>query len=248
MTKINKSIYLLASIVIIAAAIWALTNSVRKSPEKQAQNYQAIEGAKASSYEVADGVLDTKDTDMTIGLQQNAKLKIFVYEDYASPYSAQLADTLGQVETDHLSSMSESEVIIIARPFVVANSSLSKEAALAVMCAKELGKGNEMRKLVLAAAGAGSLQEGGFGIYANNLGIDTDAFTACLTNEEKSVKLDEAMAEATNYLVLGAPTMFVGDEMILGARPYSDFVDSNGDAIEGLKSLVERKLQSILKI
>ena len=48
---------------------------------------------------------------------------------------------------------------------------------------------------------------------------------------------------AANFSVYGAPTVFIGEEMIVGARPYSNFTDSNGDEIEGLKQVIARQLK-----
>ena len=238
MTKTSKIFYLAAAgVVFIAVIIVFLSN---RGQEKQvAENYQPIEGAKASSYEPASGVLEINKDDNIIG-SIKAPLKIFVYEDYASEYSADLAETLSKIASE-----SDDKLVVIARPFVLSGSSFSREAALAVLCAKDVNKWEEMRALLLASAKEGGAKTDSFRAQAATLELNEEVFNTCLTNEEKSVKLEAVMNEAEKSLILGAPTMFVGDEMILGARPYNDFIDSNGDVIEGLKAVVERKLKGI---
>jgi protein-disulfide isomerase len=236
MTKTKKVLYLAAAIVVVAVTVVALASG-RGKEKNVAENYQPIVGAKASSYEPVVGALEIGVNDNLIG-SEKAPLKIFVYEDYSNIYTADLAETLNKLKLEF-----DDKFVIISRPYALAGSSLSREAALATICAKDLGKKwEEMRIALLTATKNGTLQSGGLSLVAADIDINEEEFNACLTNEEKSVKLDAVMSDAEKSLVLGAPTMFVGDEMILGARPYSDFVDSNGDAIEGLKTVVERKI------
>jgi protein-disulfide isomerase len=135
------------------------------------------------------------------------------------------------------------QLTIIFRPFIPKNSPLAKVSALAVDCAGDQGKWREMRALLFDRAKAENLNFSDFGKYANQLGLEEKAFSACLTNQEKSLKIEGLNAEAKGYNVLGAPTIFIGDEIILGARPYDDYVDSNGDNIEGLKTVIENKIK-----
>ena len=70
--------------------------------------------------------------------------------------------------------------------------------------------------------------------------ISKEDFADCLAglpSLEKSAKLSES---AKDYAVIGAPTIFINDSLIVGARPYEDYVDSNGDKVDGLKTIIER--------
>ncbi len=240
MTNTKKIWYLLAALLIITATALAFISSRKPKTEMVTGDpYQAIAGAKTSSYEPVGEILNLAADDNIIG-EPTAPLAIFVYEDYASPYSAELATTLKRIISE-----SGDKLAVVIRPFVTVGNNISREGALALMCAADADKFTEMRDLILNAAKEGSLVAGGFGPYATQLGLDESAFNACLTNEEKSVKLEAVMAEADKNLVLGAPTIFVGNEMIIGARPYSDFVDSNDDAIEGLRAVIDRQLNQL---
>lgn len=195
----------------------------------------AIEGVQAQSY-LASNIPSLQDTDKIFG-SGKAPLKIFVYEDYTSPYSAALADTLDRIKAE-----SGDNLALVVRPYVVNNSLFAAEAARAVDCAGEQGKWREMRALLFVKAK--NLQDARADLtsYVQQIGLNNDKFQLCLTNAEKSGKIEKAATEAENYSVQGAPTIFIGDDMILGARPYDDFTDSNGDKIEGLKTVIARKL------
>jgi len=239
MINTKKIWYLLAAMAVILITTVALMSN-KKEVEKTPKNpYQAIDGAKTNSYEPVGESLELTTDDNVIG-NKKAELIVFVYEDYSSPYSAVLAETLSRINSEL-----DNKLTIAIRPFVTAGNNISREGALTLMCAQDEGKFSEMRNVILTAAKEGSLQEGGFNVYANQLGIDETAFNNCLTNEEKSLKLEAIMAEADKNLVIGAPTIFIANEMIIGARPYSDFVDSNGDAVEGLKAVVDRQLSAV---
>jgi protein-disulfide isomerase len=234
----KKNLWYLVVIVLIAA-VTILALLVSQNPKTEpvtGDPYQPINGAKINSYEPVGETLTKTNDDNIIGSKE-ALLTIFVYEDYASPYSTDLATTLKRIISE-----SGDKLAVVVRPFVTAGNNFSREGALALMCAADADKFEAMRDLVLADAKEGKLQAGVFNTYATSLGIEENTFSACLTNEEKSVKLEAVIAEADKNLVLGAPTIFVGNEMIIGARPYSDFVDSNGDAIEGLRAVIDRQL------
>ncbi len=232
-------LYLGAGLILIAFTIFALLNYQTNPTAEVTSELVTITDARANSYQPILGGLEVKENDLVIG-SEKAPLKIFVYEDYSSPLSATLADTLNK-----LSKENNGRLAIVVRPFVLNGNSISLDAALAYTCALEAGKGEEMRAKLFALAKEDNFNTPAVTEEAKNLKINEAEFQDCLTNQEKSLKLEEGMNEAKANLVLGAPTMFVGDEMILGARPYSDFVDSNGDAIEGLKTVVDRKLNGI---
>jgi len=229
-------LYLGAAVILLVITVFAIINYRAGLPQAPAPVFETIDNARANSYWPILGGIEIKEGDLIIG-SDKADLKIFVYEDYSSHLSATLADTLNQLNQEN-----KGRLAIVARPFILSGSSLSQEAALAYACALEENKGEEMRAKLFTLAKENNFSALAVLEEARNLKINEEKFQACLTNQEKLLKLEEGMIEARANLVLGAPTMFVGDEMILGARPYSDFVDSNGDAIEGLKTVVDRKL------
>lgn len=237
--KRQNSIFFLGllAVIVIAAGLIVVLRKGNSLPAQGLDNVK-IAGAQAQTY-AADKTPEAAAGDLVFG-SPSALLKIFVYEDYSSLYSATLADTL-----EKINQAAGNKLAIIVRPFILKNSPLSRPAALLVSCAGDSGQGQAMRALVFAQVKNNLLSQNKFGDYATQLGLKADNLLACLTNQAKSEKMDGLQAEAASYGVIGAPTMFVGSEMVVGARPYDDYVDSSGDKIEGLKTVVERKLSEL---
>lgn len=223
-------------VLVLAAVIIRIGQSRRTANLGDSQRNSGINSAQAESYEALQRPSWEKD-DLVFGVD-GTPFKIFVYEDYSDLYSANLADTLEKIRQS-----AGEEAAIIVRPFIASNSDLSRQAALAVACAAEQGKWKEMRALVFSQVKNQQFETEKIDPALDQLDLDGEEFQTCLTNKEKSERIDKVMAEAKDYSVIGAPTIFVGDEMVPGARPYDDYVDSSGNKIEGLKSMVERKMR-----
>lgn len=190
--------------------------------------------AEAQSFTVQKSPEEQPD-DLVLG-KREAELKIYVFEDYTSPFSASLADSLEKLRLDF-----SDDLAIIIRPYTK-NSDLAKQSGAAVLCAAEQGKARELRALYFSQLKNGQSIDP---ILPNNLkqvGLEESDFSACLTNSDKLAKIEQAEAAAESWQVYGAPTIFVGDELIPGARPYDDYTDADGEVVAGLKTMVAKKL------
>ncbi|MFA6995569.1 MAG: thioredoxin domain-containing protein [Patescibacteria group bacterium] len=236
--KINKKLLIISAILTMLIIVIVVSVFARKSVSlidsgKSSVNISTT-GIIAQSY-AAEKLPTWQDGDKIFG-SSNAPLKIFVYEDYASIYSANLADTLYKISTEY-----GNQVAVIVRPYSK-GSSFTFLAAAAVDCAGAQGKWQEMRSLIFSGVKNGKFMAADSNTEAQQIGLNVDSYKACLTKVQKSGKIEQTTKDEIATIIQGAPTMFVGEEMILGARPYDNYVDSNGDKIEGLKQVVERKL------
>lgn len=235
----NNKKYLISIIIVVIVLLAALILKITKNKAADlvpaAKNISAKE-VQAQSYLAGKTPALNKD-DMIFGSSE-AVLKIFAYEDYSNLYSANLADTLERLRQEN-----NGRLAIVVRPYILESSPLSKIAAQVMICAREQEKWKEMRALLFANVKNRQLNASDFLIYAKNAGLKEKDFATCLTNVEKSGKIEQAQQEAETYGVLGAPTMFIGEELILGARPYDDYTDSSGDQIEGLGGLIKRLIE-----
>lgn len=238
--KATPIFYIAAMVVILVAVVLVLISLNFSKQPVLPENFSAIEGAQANSYLVSADILEEQEADVLLG-DKKASLNILVYEDYANIFSAQLASTLEQIEAEF-----NGQVAITIRPFVMPGSVNSQEAAMAYLCSQDFSKGKEMRLKLWEDLQDEKGVVVDMASLAQSLKIDESKFFNCLTSQEKLLTLENLQQDAKKSLVLGAPTLVIGDEMILGARPYGDFIDSNGDAIEGLKTIVERKLTEAL--
>ncbi|MDD2258070.1 hypothetical protein EOL72_01770 [Candidatus Falkowbacteria bacterium] len=167
-----------------------------------------------------------------------APIKVVVYEDYASQFSADNADNLDKVRSEFGKS-----VAVIVRPFAVRGNTDSLILAMAVRCAGEQGEWEKMRIRIFELLREDKITEQSLMTTAQELKINQEDFISCLTDIEKQgIILQETAAAKTNS-VYGAPTLFINDDIIVGARPYEDYIDSDGKEVEGLKTIVSQYLQ-----
>ena len=233
-------IALMVIAVLIFAAVLFLNNHL-DAKRKNKQNISEIketvinEGQQQSFLSSEIPVLN--DDDFYSG-NKEAKLKIFVYEDYTDVFSAELNKSLNQARNDF-----GNDLFFIYRPYNINHDNVSLRAAIAVSCAADQGKGQAWRNKTLAATAADILSLDSWQAWSDELNLNNEDFKNCLTNQQKKERIEELMTQASTYSVHGSPTLFVGNDMIVGARPYQTFTDSNGDEIEGLKQVIERQLK-----
>jgi len=238
----KKSIKLIACLtigaIVIFLSVLLLNNrsGSKDADQKAADSLYGTAPENQQSFSVANLPVRTEE-DFFTGPGDEAA-DIIVYEDYADSYSADFADILNQAKNEF-----GDKINLVYRPFNVASASLSDTAALAVRCAADQNQGEPYRAKVFEAFKAGQLSQDKLTVLAVATGVNKEDFASCLTNSEKRKKIEESMANAENFSVTGAPTVFVGDEMIVGARPYETFTDSNNDEIEGLKQVIARQLK-----
>jgi len=168
----------------------------------------------------------------------SAAVKIVVYEDYSNIFSANDADNIKKLETEF-----GNKVVVAVRPYAIRQKPISLEAAMAIECASNQNKWEDMRDGIFRAVKTSSLTSEGIKGWARQIGLDQDKFNKCLTDTEKQGIMLQVATDAQKFSVYGAPTIFVNDELVIGARPYEDYTDGTGTKIEGLHSLVARQIE-----
>ena len=166
-----------------------------------------------------------------------APLSLVVYEDLSQPFAADFDNTLEKAKSRY-----GVDIVIAYRPFVLGNS-LSRSSALVLECAFRDGKGWELRKEILSITKDKRLTEENLAQAYEKVGLKKEDYGKCLADPDLAAKLQEKNVQASDYGVVGTPTVFVGEEMINGARPFEDFTDSNNDRIEGLSTVINRNLK-----
>jgi len=166
-----------------------------------------------------------------------AVVKVVVYEDYSNIFSADNAENIKKLETEF-----GNKIVVAVRPYATREKPMSLSAAMAIECASEQGKWQEMRDGIFNVIKAGSLNIEGINGWAKQIGLDQNKFSNCLTDVTKQGIMLQVAADAQKFSVYGAPTIFINNELVVGARPYEDYTDETGLKIEGLKSLVSRQI------
>ena len=71
-------------------------------------------------------------------------------------------------------------------------------------------------------------------VIAKQLGLDTEAFNACLDEGRYRDKVAADYGEGRRREVTGTPTFFVGQTMVVGAKPYGEFKTAIEDELAKL--------------
>lgn len=235
-TTNNKIIYIGLAIIVVVVLAFIIFSKKDEEQFSKRIDFRAIDDAVAGTFIAPSELSNSQDYDLLLG-KDKAQLKLVVYEDYSSPYSADLAKTLEVLQAEY-----KDELALVVRPFL-AKESASAQIMTSYLCAHQLGKAKEARADLLSR-----LEQGLIAFdqadFISTLKLKEKDFNACLTAEASQEVVENIRQTAKANNIIGVPTILVGTEMISGARPYGDYVDSNGDAIEGLKTVVERNLAS----
>ncbi len=158
----------------------------------------------------------------TLG-QADAPVTIVEYSDFQCPYCAVAArELMPQVEENFINAgLAKLEYRHMA--FLGQESVWAAEAS---ECAREQDRFWDYHdKLFSSQRGE---NRGAFSIdnlkgFAQELGLDTMAFNACLDSHRYASAVREETEQARRAGVDSTPTFFVGDTVIDGARPYEEF-------------------------
>jgi len=233
MLSLSKKILwvsLVAVVIMTFGFTFWIINLSQKTSVNQIKAIIAAQPAAATSaqtYQV-DKAPQIQDGDWIMG-DKLAPIRIFVFEDYASIYSAEFNATVERLKTEYTD-----KIVFIFRPFISKSDPLSALGSQAMVCAGD--DWASMRTNIFSLVKENKLTIAGLSEAASS----KEGLAECLAglpSLEKSAKLSES---AKDYAVIGAPTIFINDSLIVGARPYDDYVDSNGDKVDGLKTIIER--------
>ena len=167
----------------------------------------------------------------------DAPIQIIVYSDFSCPFSAKFYDTAEQIKEEF-----SDDAVMAFRHYPSIGRVYAMQAAIASECAAEQGKFWEMRGKLFENNKENKLSPEQFKKNALEIGIDTAKFNKCLEAEKYKDKIYAQMRDGRNYGAGGSPTIFVNGEPFPGAYPFEDFIRSNNDEEEGMKSIIERHL------
>ena len=168
-----------------------------------------------------------------------APVQLIAYNDFQCGYSAQFTSVLEQVKDEF-----NEQVVIAVRHFPLRSNSRAYQAALAAECAAEQDKFWEMHDKLFSSQDNGFSTEV-FENFAIELELDTTRFNDCLDEEKYKDKIQTQIEQGKSCGVTGTPGIFVNTEPHAGAVPFEDFTDSQDREREGMKSIIERHLNSI---
>ncbi len=146
---------------------------------------------------------------------ENAKVVIVEFSDYACPYCAMFENT---VLPKILSNYGD-KIKVVFKDFPV-HGEKSMQAANAARCAGEQGKFWDFHRLLFRNQMQWSKNQSIFIKYAKNLGLNVSKFKACMESKKYYSAIEKDRREGMSLGVSGTPTIFVNGIKLVGMQPY----------------------------
>lgn len=142
------------------------------------------------------------------------KLNVVELADFQCPFCRALHPDLAKVLAEH-----ERDVHFVRLMMPLASHAQARDAARLYVCADEQGKAAPMADLLFTAESIGASDAEALGARA---GLDLAKLRACLASERPGARVDAEVARVRKAGFEGLPTVWIGDEKLLGLRPEAD--------------------------
>ena len=145
-----------------------------------------------------------------------AKLTIYEYSDFQCPFCATARKNVEEVLHAY-----PDTVRLEYRYYPLASHPRGYASALAGECAEEQGKLWPMHDLMFENQNA--LEDTDLERYALQSGLNVATFKECVSSQQAAQKVDADKAQGDALGVQGTPTFFIGQSVVVGAQPVSNF-------------------------
>ena len=173
--------------------------------------------------------------DLVRGAGPEAPVQLVVFSAFDCAYCAELVPILDRLEQAY-----PGQLRIIHRHAPLEGlDSAAATAAEASECAAEQGRFWDYHHAVFAGR---DIEEAGLFAAANKIGLDSTAFTTCLTSRRHSTSVEADLAEAERVDVTGVPTLFLNGIRIRGAKPYDEIQGYIESELEALPTLAAQQI------
>ncbi len=177
----------------------------------------------------------------------DAPVVIEEFSSYQCPYCARyVQETYPHVVANYVET---GKVKYVFRDYPLEGQRQSQLAAEAALCAGEIEGAEafwEMHDLLFANQQVWSGQNDAdeiFTGYAEDLGVERDAFTACLEDGTMAERVRASAAEGSRRGVRGTPTFFINGTPLVGAQPYGILSQTIDQALTGGEVTVNQTLE-----
>lgn len=241
MDKTKKILLVVLGVLVLVLASVLLIKNVldNKNEVSKPSHSDYSAGGEYSGSVFISNLRKIDDSDIVWG-DKKAPLSLIVYEDSSDIYSLRFDETLDQVKE-----VFGDRVLIAFRPYANKMFPLSWPTQFFLACAKEQGKFFEARDFILAQVAENNLILDNFPEYGQSLGLDAETLKACWDKDKYISQIEDLIEEGKNFGVEGSPTIFVGQELILGARPFTDVTNGGGEKLMGMENIIKKHLKEI---
>ena len=190
----------------------------RGTPSPQAANQSTVQQARDFQPEL--------DGRPSLGPEE-AAVTIVEYTDYECPFCGRhFRETLPQLLGEY-----EGTIKYVVLNFPISDiHPFAQQAAEAAECAHDQGEFWAYHDLLFqnqAALDVESLK-----LYAEQVGLDADEFSACLESGAKADLVLADFEDGVSYGVSGTPAFFINGQILVGAHPFDRFQALIDNALE----------------
>lgn len=157
------------------------------------------------------------DDDPSLG-DPDAPVVVVEFSDFECPFCGRFRqDTLDQIMDNY-----GDDILLVYRDFPLSSiHPRAQKSAEAAECADDQNAFWDYHDLLFANQSA--LDDASLISYAEQLDLDVDQFTTCLTSGEKTDEVLADFNDGRSYGVTGTPTFFINGVRVVGAQPYLSF-------------------------
>ncbi|HEX7086840.1 MAG TPA: thioredoxin domain-containing protein [Vicinamibacterales bacterium] len=149
---------------------------------------------------------------------ENAAVTLVEFSDFHCPFCRRVQPTL-----DELLKKYPTQVRLVYKHMPLDSlHPRARRAAEASWCAQQQGRFWEYHDALYADPSAGTDEQ--LTAIAQRLGLDLNAFGACLASDEPKATVQRHVEEGARYGVSGTPGFFVNGRLLSGAQPLESFV------------------------
>ncbi len=141
------------------------------------------------------------------------------FVDFECPFCRLTHTELGPILERH-----KNRLRVVRRQVPLSIHPHARDAARAACCGEQLGKGESMANALFSAP-VDELTPDGCERIAQSIGLPIGAYRACIANPATDARIEGDRAEFKAAGGYALPTLWIGDEQIVGAQP--------GEALEG---------------
>ena len=147
---------------------------------------------------------------------RTAPIEIVEFSDFQCPYCLRVVGTLEEIREKY-----GDLIRLVYKDFPLTSHAQAFKAAEAGNCASEQGKFWEYHDKLFASQSA--LYVPDLKRYATDLGLDAEAFNACLDGGRYTASVEDDLQIGQGYGVSSTPTIFINGRPIMGAAPTEVF-------------------------
>ncbi|MFQ5419872.1 MAG: DsbA family protein, partial [Anaerolineae bacterium] len=158
----------------------------------------------------------------------NAPVTIVEYTDFQCPFCARhFLETYPQIKANFVDT---GQVYYVFKDFPLTSiHPQAVAAAQAARCAGDQDAYLEMHDGLFSLQDQWANNPSANDVFiqiANQIGLETEAFTACLTNSKYESSVMADLDEGVSFGVRGTPAFFINGNYVSGAQPYNVFVQA----------------------